>query len=209
MANVSATTSSINGNPPANARTRLLDRPLPRKLMANSTKKFLGDWLPLASRVNPKILKRLSGFMNQDDFAVSIAVMSDENLEAMVRSPLRLVILDEIVSRMEGEFMPERAHGLEAVFHFLITGRPDGGNDAYQMTIANDTCVTGKTLDAEPKIVLTLDAASFLKLVTGVVTGVDLYIGGKLKIDGAMLMGTRIVNMFNIPTAAKPVTSSS
>lgn len=198
----------MNGSPSANARTRLLDRPLPRKLMANSTKKFLGDWLPLTGRVSPKILKRLSGLMNQDDFATSIAAMPDENLEAMVQSPLRSVILDEIVSRMEGEFLPDRAHGLEAVFHFLISGRPGGGNDEYQMTIDGDTCVTSKTLDAEPKITLTLDAASFLKLVTGVVTGVDLYIGGKLKIDGAMLMGTRIVNMFNIPTAAKPAASA-
>lgn len=202
MSPIAASSQSSNGSSPATGRKRLLDRPLARKIAARYTKKFWGDWLPFTSRISPKILARFSGMMNPDDFARGIADTPVEQLEAAMQSPLRSVVLDEVVSRMENEFAPERAGDLDAIFHFLITGRPDGGNDEYQLTIRNGTCVNSKTLSEEPKIVLTLDAVSFLQLVTSVTNGVNLYIGGKLKIDGAMLMGTRMTNMFNIPGAS-------
>lgn len=208
MSPVSASPISSNGGSPAAVRHRFLDRPVPKKLLTRYSSKIWDDWLPIASRISPKVISRFSGLMNSEDFARSIAGTSDETLAVAMQSPMRGVVLDEVVKRMEIEFLPEKAYELDAVFHFLLSGRSDGGHDDFQMTIREGTCVASKTLSEEAKVTLMLDAVDFMRLVTGFVTGIDLYVSGKLKIDGAMMLGTRVASMFNIPKIeATPATS--
>jgi len=179
----------------------MLERFRLKAIVARNAKHAWGVLLPVTSRVSPKMFAKVAGSMSPEDFARIIAETPDSRLEAAMQSKMRGVVLDEVIRRMETEFKPERAQDLDAVIQFEITGRPDGGSDLFQLTVRNGTCVTSKTITEDPKVKIVLDAVIFLKLVTGIEGGTDLYIGGKLKIDGAVMLGTRITSMFNVPDA--------
>ena len=150
--------------------------------------------------MKPEHLARIASTIDPDDFASGIAATPDENLAAVMQSEVRPVILGEVMRRMAGEFRPDRASGTKAVIHFKITERPDGGTDTFELTIADGTCVLSPVPASEPKVTLEMDAVSFLKMISGSITGVDLYLGGQLKFDGQMMMLTRLTSMFNIPS---------
>lgn len=173
---------------------------LRQRLFARYSKHFWTKIVPITNRMSPKMIARFAGSMGADEFAQIVAQASDEQLETAMQGRLREVMLDEIVSRMEDEFAPERADDLEAVIQFDLEGRPDGGADSYQITITNNTCATTKGTPVKPTVTVTLGAADFLKMTTGVVNGVNLYLTGKLKMDGAMMLLTRLTTVFNIPT---------
>ncbi len=173
---------------------------LRQRFFARYSKHFWTTVVPIANRMSPKMLSRFAGGLGPDEFAQIIAQASDEQLESAMQGKMRAVMLDEIVNRMEDEFQPERAEGLNAVIQFDITGRPDGGHDSYQLVLDEMTCATSKGVSAEPSVTVVVDAVSFLKMTSGVVTGVSLYLGGQLKMDGAMMMLTRLTSIFNIPT---------
>lgn len=160
--------------------------------------------LPVVSRLSPRVLSSISSLMDTDDFARIIAETTDEQLEAGMQTKLRQVIIGEIVSRMKDEFVASRAGDLDAVIEFEIKGRPDGGVDTYQIRVANSTCevATGKAFAETATSKIEIDAVNFLRMATGNVSGIDLYIGGKLKWDGGMMMLTRLTRMFNIPNVA-------
>lgn len=184
-------------------RRSLLARLLPKRWLARSAKQMWGPLLPVASRLSPRMISRFSAMMDNDDFARAVAATPDEQLEAGMQTKLRGAILDEIVRRMQIEFMPDRADKLDAVIQFELTGRPDGGSDVYQIQIKDGTCTVGTGFTDAPDSRIVLDGVDFLKMATGVVSGIDLYIGGKLKFDGGMMMLTRLTRMFNIPSAVE------
>ena len=186
-------------------RRPLLARLLPKSWLARSAKQMWGPLLPVVSRMSPRMISRFSAMTDNDDFARAIAATPDEQLEAGMRTKLRGVILDEIVRRMQVEFRADRADKLDAVIQFELTGRPDGGSDVYQIKIQNAVCTVGKgsPFTDTPTSNIVLAGVDFLKMATGVVSGIDLYIGGKMKFDGGMMMLTRMTRMFNIPSAVE------
>lgn len=176
------------------------ERTLRQRFFARYSKHFWTTLVPIANRMSPKLLSRFAGGLGPDEFAQIVSQATDEQLEEAMQGKMRGVMLDEIVDRMEDEFQPERADNLDVVIQFNITGLPDGGHDTYQLVIRDNTCATSKGASAEPSVTVIVDAVNFLKMTSGVVTGVDLYLGGQLKMDGAMMMLTRLTSIFNIPT---------
>ncbi len=182
----------------------IAQRLVPKSLTAYFAKQMWGPMMPMASRLSPKLLAKFSALMDTDDFAAAVAATSDENLAAGMQGPLREVVLNEIVNRMKTEFVSSRAKDLDAIIQFEVTGRPDGGTDIYQVRIKDAKCevAQGAGFEGAPASVIVVDAVDFLKMAVGVVSGIDLYLGGKLKWDGGLMMLTRLTRMFNIPAAA-------
>ncbi|MBI4897124.1 MAG: SCP2 sterol-binding domain-containing protein [Actinobacteria bacterium] len=136
-------------------------------------------------------------------FAAAIAATPDHELAEGMASEIRGQVLDEIFRRMEEHFDPKKSKKLDLVIHFEITGAPSGESDKYQVTIRDNTCSVSKEMTDKPKLGLTLDAVHFLKLATGNAVGMNLYIGGKLKVDGNIILATRLEGLFVIPEAAE------
>jgi putative sterol carrier protein len=53
----------------------------------------------------------------------------------------------------------------------------------------------------EPSVTLKLGAVPFLKLVTGNADGPSLFLSGKLKIEGDLILAARLPGLFEIPRA--------
>jgi putative sterol carrier protein len=133
------------------------------------------------------------------EFARTIGQATDDQLREAMEGPLRDQIVGEIFKRMEEHY---RGGGQSAVIHWRITGRPDGGEDHWEVVAADGACTTSSVPQSEPRATLKLDGVNFLKLVTGNASGPMMFMTGKLKIEGDLMFSAQIQSMFTIPQAA-------
>lgn len=145
----------------------------------------------------------LSNFSNLQpaEFAQLVKNASDAQLAEVMSSDKRTQILDEIFRRMVGLFRADRAGATEAVIHWIIAGRADGGNDIYEIVIADGTCKLSEKPENEPKLALTLGPADFLRVVSGNGNPTMMFMTGKLKAKGDLGLAANIANLFDIPKA--------
>ena len=125
----------------------------------------------------------------------------DEELAQALRHD-RDAFLDRVFRRMAESFDPRRAGSLEAIVEWRIGGRPGGGHDRFQLHIGERECRVAREGGAEPSVVLTIDAADFLALVTGAASGSRLFMVGRLKADGDLVLAAQIPRMFDARGAA-------
>ena len=148
-------------------------------------------------------LDSLGDFANVDpqEFAQLVKSTPDAQLTQVMGGDDRGKILDTIFGRFPHLFRADRAGSTNAVIHWNITGRPDGGSDTYELVIADGSCTLSATPDQEPKLAVTVGPVDFLKVVTGVGNPMMMFMTGKLKAKGDLGLAANIANLFDIPKA--------
>ncbi|MER7166865.1 SCP2 sterol-binding domain-containing protein [Micromonospora sp. NPDC000207] len=111
----------------------------------------------------------------------------------------RHAVLEELFVRMPHVFRADRAGSLQAVVHWRIGDRPDGGSDTYQLVIDGGRCVVSEQPDREPALVLTIGAVDFLAVVTGNAHPVVLAMRGKLRSKGDLGLTAKFPTLFDNP----------
>ncbi|HLT09294.1 MAG TPA: SCP2 sterol-binding domain-containing protein [Micromonosporaceae bacterium] len=132
-------------------------------------------------------------------FASKVKSASKDQLEAVMASEHRGKILDEVFSRFPNQFRADKAGSTNAVIHWNITGRPDGGTDSYEVVIANGTCTVSDKPSAEPKLTITIGGAEFLQLIAGAANPMMMAMTGKLKPKGDLALAANLANLFDLP----------
>jgi putative sterol carrier protein len=142
-----------------------------------------------------------AGFASVDpaQFASKVKSASKDQLEAVMASEHRGKILDEIFSRFPSQFRADRAGSTNAVIHWIITGRPDGGTDTYEVVIADGACTVSSTTAAEPKLAVTVGGVDFLQLISGGANPMMMFMTGKLKAKGDLGLAANLANLFDLP----------
>jgi putative sterol carrier protein len=138
------------------------------------------------------------------EFARSVAQTPDEQLAEGMRGEYRETILDGIFKGMEDHFDPERARDVDAVIDWKILDRPGGGNDHYQVAIKDGTCTVSKEPKLPARLTFTVGPVDFLKLVTGNASGPQMFMFGKLKIEGDLMFAARVQDLFRLPEGVTP-----
>jgi putative sterol carrier protein len=134
-----------------------------------------------------------------DQFASLIAQASDEQL-AEGFATNRDQILDEIFNRWPSQFRPEKARDVDAVVEWQIT-RPEGGEDRWQITIRDGRCTaTRDGDDPDPDVSFRVAPVEFVKLIAGVASGPQMFVFGKLKVRGNLMLAARFQSLFDAPT---------
>jgi putative sterol carrier protein len=123
----------------------------------------------------------------------------DAKIAEVMQGDLRGKVLDEVFNRMPSLFRPEKAGSTNAVIHWNITGRPDGGTDTYEIVVENGTCTLSPAPQREPRLSLTLGPVDFLKIVSGNGNPMMMFMTGKLKAKGDLGLAAQIANLFDIP----------
>ena len=139
-----------------------------------------------------------------EQFAELIASASDDQLTEIMDGPLRRQVLDEIFSRMAEHVEPARIAGLDAVVHFKILDRPEdqgGGYDHYEVVFADGACRATDSPEREPKVTIKVGGVNFLKLAAGKASGPVLFMTGKLRLQGDVMLASRLTSFFRIPSA--------
>jgi putative sterol carrier protein len=141
--------------------------------------------------------------LSAEEFATLVASASDQQLEEAMTGPQREEALREIFNRMAEHFDSDKARGQDAVVHFQILGRPDGGYDEFEVVIRDGKCEVTQAPSEEPRVTLKIQPVAFLKLISNQKSGPELFMTGKLKIDGDLMFAPQIASLFRIPTATQ------
>jgi putative sterol carrier protein len=139
------------------------------------------------------------GAVDAAEFARNISNLSDEQLAEAMSSDMRPTILNEVFSRMEQHFRPERAANVDAVIHWRIGDGPGGSEDHYEVVVRDGSLSYRDQPSEEPRVTFTMGGATFLRLVTGNASGPMLFMTGKLKIEGDMMFAPQVQGLFKIP----------
>src|SRR4051812_48708913 len=132
-------------------------------------------------------------------FASQVKQVSDDDLRSLMASDMRGQVLDEIFRRMVEHFRPDRAQGVEAVIHWKILDRPDGGYDHYEFVIHDGRATLAHPPERDSTLEFKIGPVHFLRLVTGNAAGPLLFMTGKLKIKGDLALAARAPGFFEIP----------
>lgn len=103
--------------------------------------------------------------------------------------------IKDLMSKMPGAFIPEKAPGLDAVIQFKFTG--DEAGDWYA-AIKDDKVDVQQGEHESPKMTLTADSSDYIKIFTGEVDGMQAFMEGKLKLAGDLNLAMKLTQMFKI-----------
>ena len=69
------------------------------------------------------------------------------------------------------------------------------------MVFADGACRAGDSPEREPKVTIKVGGVNFLKLAAGKTSGPVLFMTGKLKLEGDVMLASRLTSFFRIPSA--------
>jgi hypothetical protein len=133
------------------------------------------------------------------EFAQLVKSTPDAKIAEIMQSDARGKVLDQVFERMPTLFRADRAGSTNAVIHWTVTGRPDGGSDTYEVVIEDGACTVNNTAERDPRLSLTMGPVDFLKIVSGSGNPVMMFMTGKLKAKGDLGLAANIANLFDIP----------
>jgi putative sterol carrier protein len=145
------------------------------------------------------------GGVDAEDFAKLISGASDEQIAEIVNGPARKQVLDEIFGRMAEHVEADKIRGTDAVVHFKILDRPEaqgGGYDHYEVVFEDGACKASDEIERDPQVTIKVGPVHFLKLAANQASGPTLFMTGKLRLEGDVMLASRLTGFFRIPSAA-------
>jgi putative sterol carrier protein len=98
-------------------------------------------------------------------------------------------------------FRADKAGTTQAVIHWNVTGGPEGSTDSYETVIENGACTVTNQPARDPKLTMTMDALTLLKVVSGDGNPMMMFMTGKVKAKGDLGIAAQIAKLFDIPKA--------
>ena len=101
----------------------------------------------------------------------------------------------ELMEKMPGAFIPEKAQGVDAVIQFKFTGDEAG---EWNATIKDGKVDVARGEHPSPRMTLTADSSDYVKIFTGELDGMQAFMQGKIKLAGDLNLAMRLMQMFKI-----------
>ena len=115
----------------------------------------------------------------------------------------RELILPEVFRQMPDHLDPQAAADVDAVVEWRIEGAEGGGHDAWQVALRGGRATVERGTTAEPQVVFTIGAVDFVRLVAGVEEGPLLFMHGRLRVEGDLVLAVRLPHLFRIPGGSR------
>lgn len=103
--------------------------------------------------------------------------------------------VEQLMEKMPGAFLPEKAGNLDAAIQFKFTGAEPGD---WNAVIKDGKVQVERGVHPSPKMTLTADSADYVKLFTGELDGMQAFMQGKLKLTGDLNLAMKLMQMFKI-----------
>jgi putative sterol carrier protein len=132
--------------------------------------------------------------MADEQELAQLAEGSDDEVAEKIHAAGTQEVLDGVFEGMPARFQPEKASGVDAQAQWLISD--SGEEHPYAVTVADGTCTTERARVESPRVTFLTDVVSFARLMTGKAQGPQLYMAGKLKIQGDLMLAQRMATFF-------------
>ncbi len=104
--------------------------------------------------------------------------------------------VSQLMEKMPGAFLPEKAQGVNAVVHFKFTGEEAGD---WNAKIADGKVAVAQGEPTEKAtMTLTSDSNDYVKIFTGELDGMSAFMQGKIKLAGDLNLAMKLMQMFKI-----------
>jgi putative sterol carrier protein len=100
----------------------------------------------------------------------------------------------EMVEKMPGAFLPEKAGDATARIQLDLTGDQGG---AWLLDVAERQCTVTEEKASQVDVTVTMDAADFVALYSNKLNPVQAFMSGKIKISGNVGMVMQLLNWFD------------
>ena len=129
--------------------------------------------------------------------AEAIKGMSDDELKQSISDMGVDETLKNIFTGMQEAFNPAKAQNAEAVMVYEV--ETDQGAKPWTVTIANGSCSVSEGTADSPRLTLKLPLVDFIRLIFGQADGTQLFMTGKMKLQGDMMFAMQMQGMFDRP----------
>ncbi len=102
--------------------------------------------------------------------------------------------LNEIFEKMPQAFLPEKAANLNATIQLELTG--EGAGD-WVLRVTNGTITVTPGHTTAPNLALTMATSDYVALSRGEANPVNLFMAGKIKLQGDMTLAMKFPDMFD------------
>ena len=126
--------------------------------------------------------------------AEAVKGMSDEELAATIKEMGTDETLRNIFEGMRDSFKPEAARDVNATVQYDIT--TDDGLKQWSVQFENGTCSVSEGPATEPRLTMAIGMVDFIRLIFNQAQGPQLFMGGKLKLQGDMMWAMQMQNYF-------------
>jgi len=103
--------------------------------------------------------------------------------------------VEQLMEKMPGAFIPEKAQGVDAAIQFNFTGQEPG--DWYAVIKDGKVDVSRGTIPS-PRMTLKADSQDYVKIFTGELDGMQAFMQGKIKLTGDLNLAMKLMQMFKI-----------
>ena len=126
--------------------------------------------------------------------AEAIKDMSDEDLAVVLKDMGSDDTLRSIFEGMRDSFKPEAAKDVNATVQYDIdTGE---GVKNWSVTFADGTCSVSDSPATDPRLTIAIGLIDFVRLIFNQVQGPQLFMSGKMKLQGDMMWAMQMQNYF-------------
>lgn len=120
--------------------------------------------------------------------------MSDEELATTLKEMGTDETLRNIFEGMRDSFKPEAAGDVNATVQYDIT--TDDGLKQWAVNFENGTCTVSEGAATDPRLTMGIGLVDFVRLIFNQAQGPQLFMGGKLKLQGDMMWAMQMQNYF-------------
>ena len=101
----------------------------------------------------------------------------------------------ELMEKMPGAFIPEKAQGVDAAIQFKFTGVEAG---EWNAVIKDGKVDVTQGAHSAPNMTLTADSNDYIKIITGELDGMTAFMQGKIKLAGDLNLAMKLMQMFKV-----------
>lgn len=132
--------------------------------------------------------------------AAVVRELSDKELRARMAGGVRDIVLGEIFARFAQHLRSDRTQDVDAAIAWRITGREDGGADQFLTHIDRGDVRLAEAGTVKPRVSIQVEAADFLRLVTGNANPAMMFMRRKISVRGDLGFAAQLTGMFRIPS---------
>ena len=126
--------------------------------------------------------------------AATVKDMSDEDLASTMKDLGTDEVLRNIFEGMRDSFKAEAAGDVSATVQYDIT--TEDGLKQWSVKFDNGTCSVSEGPATDPRLTMALPLVDFVRLIFNQVQGPQLFMSGKLKLQGDMMWAMQMQNYF-------------
>ena len=126
--------------------------------------------------------------------AEAVKGMSDEELASTIKEMGVDETLKNIFEGMRDSFKPEAAGDVSATVQYDVA--TDEGVKQWSVNFDNGTCTVNDGPTDSPRLTMSLPLVEFIRLIFNQAQGPQLFMSGKLKVQGDMMWAMQMQNYF-------------